>query len=115
MSALAAEIYRQLRRHVQTKHSITYGELAALVSRKIPTHHRSPLFHAALGELTVACRAATVPCIASIVWSSATKRPSDGYYKAAHPRARTDQSKRAAWELEHAAAVAYATHFPVSL
>jgi hypothetical protein len=115
MSALALEIYRALRRTIQTKHSITYKELAELVSKKLPTHQRSPSFHAALTELTAKCRENGVPCIAAVVWSSSTNRPSEGYYKAAHPRARTDESKKQAWEREHAAVVSNADKFPATL
>ena len=115
MTALANEIYKALRRTIQAKHSITYKELAELVSKKLPTHQRSPSFHAALTELTEQCRAAGVPCIAAVVWSSSTKRPSEGYYKAAHPRARTEESKQAAWEREHAAVVSNAEKFPATL
>ena len=115
MSPLASEIYKQLRRTLHSKSSITYGELARAVSRKQPTHHRSPSFHAALSEVTEACRARELPCIAAIVWSSSSNCPSDGYYKAAHPRARTEESKKAAWEKEHAAVVREAASFPAAL
>jgi hypothetical protein len=115
MTPLATEIYRALRRTIQTKHSITYKELVELVSKKLPTHPRSPAFYAALTEVTAKCRETGVPCIAAVVWSSSTKRPSEGYYKVAHPRARTDESKRAAWEREHAAVVSNADKFPAAL
>ena len=115
MTALANEIYKALRRTIQNKHSITYKELAELVSKKQPTHQRSPSFHAALTELTEQCRASGVPCIAAVVWSASTHRPGEGYYKAAHPRARTDESKLAAWEREHAAVVSNAEKFPATL
>lgn len=115
MSPLASEIYKQLRRTLHSKNSITYGELARAVSRKHPTHHRSPAFHTALTEVTEACRAHDLPVIAAIVWSSTTNAPSEGYYRAAHPRARTDESKKAAWEREHAAVVREAANFPATL
>ena len=115
MTTLAIEIYKQLRRTIQTQHSITYGELAQLVSKKLPTHHRSPTFHQALTEVTTTCREAGVPCIAAVVWSSATKRPSEGYYKAAHPRAKTDAARQTAWEKEHAAVVSNADKYPATL
>lgn len=115
MTVLATEIYRALRRTIQTKHSITYKELAALVSKKHPTHQRSSSFHAALTELTTVCREQGVPCIAAVVWSASSNRPSEGYYKAAHPRARTDESRYAAWEREHAAVVSNAAKFPTVL
>ena len=112
MSPLASEIYKQLRRTLQSKNSITYGELAESVSRKQATHHRSPAFHAALTEVTAACREHDLPCLPAIVWSSTAKRPSAGYYKAAYPRARTDESRKAAWEREHAAVIREAAKFP---
>lgn len=115
MTALAVEIYKALRRTIQSKHSITYKELAALVSKKHPTHQRSRSFHTALTEVTTACRTVGVPCIAAVVWSASTHRPSEGYYKAAHPRARTEGSKKSAWEHEHAAVVSNANKFPAAL
>jgi hypothetical protein len=115
MSPLATAIYKQLRRTLTSKNSITYGELAEAVSKTHETHHRSPKFHAALTEVTVACREHELPCLPAIVWSSTAKRPSEGYYKAAHPRARTDESKNAAWEREHAAVIRDAAKFPPSL
>lgn len=116
MSPLAHEIYRQLIRHVRGGGaSITYAELAAVVSKKHPTHHRSPSFHTALGEVTAACRTAKLPCLPAIVWRAAGQRPGNGYYKAAHPRARTEQSQLLAWEREHSDVVRAATKFPASL
>ena len=116
MTPLAHEIYRQLLRHIRaSKHSITYAELAAAVSKKLPTHQRSTLFHAALGEVTAACRAAKFPCLPAIVWSAAAHRPSSGYYASAHPRARTEKSQRESWEREHANVVRAATKFPPTL
>jgi hypothetical protein len=116
MTELAIEIYKALRRTIQRKHStITYKELAEVVSKKHPTHQRSPAFHAALTELTTKCRDAGVPCIAAIVCSASTNRPGDGYYKAAHPRAKTDESRKAAWQREHTAVVSNAEKFPSAL
>ena len=115
MSPLATIIYKTLRRSIQSQHSITYKELAELVSKKHPTHQRSSSFHAALTELTTSCREQGIPCIAAVVWSASTNRPSEGYYKAAHPRAKTDESKQAAWEREHAAVVSNAAKFPPEL
>jgi hypothetical protein len=113
MTPLAHEIYRQLLRHLRSgKSSITYGELAAAVSKKHPTHHRSPALHSALGEVTSACRAQGLPCLPAIVWSSGGDRPSAGYYKVAHPRARTEKSQLAAWEREHAEVIRDAAKFP---
>jgi hypothetical protein len=102
ISPLAREIYRRLVRHLRRQqHSITYGELAATVSEKIPTHHRSSKLHAALGELTLACRQRDLPLLPAMVWRNDSRRPSDGYYALAHPRARTDDARKAAWEREH--------------
>ena len=115
MTSLASEIYKQLRKTLTSKNSITYKELAELVSKKQPTHQRSPHFHAALTEVTKACRDHELPCLPAIVWSATSKRPSDGYYKAAHPRARTEESRHAAWEKEHAAVVRDAAKFPIAL
>jgi hypothetical protein len=115
MSPLATEIYKQLVRMLKKqKHSTTYGELATEVSRKIPTHRRSAKLHAALGEVTEACRAADLPCLPAIVWRAGSNRPSDGYYKLAHPRARTDEARVTAWEREHARVVDHADRFPAS-
>lgn len=116
MTPLAHEIYRQLVRHLRAnKHSITYAELATAVARKQPAHHRSPSFHAALGELTTACKAAGLPCIPAMVWRASGARPGSGYYLLAHPRAKTAAAQLSAWEREHAAVVAQAINFPPTL
>ncbi|MDX2090314.1 MAG: hypothetical protein SFX73_20810 [Kofleriaceae bacterium] len=116
MSPLAHEVYRQLLRHLRTgKHSITYGELAARVSKKYPTHQRSPHFHAALGELTAACRANALPCLPAAVWRASGRSPGAGYYTVAHPRSRTDETRTAAWEKEHAAVLASLDRYPTAL
>jgi hypothetical protein len=116
MTTLATEIYRQLRARARTASpSITYAELAEVVSRKIATHQRSPHLHAALGEVTAACRAHRLPCLPAIVWRSDTQRPSDGYYKVAHPRVRTAEGRLAAWKNEHERVVQHAEQFPASL
>jgi hypothetical protein len=116
LTPLAQETYRQLLRHLRTgKASITYAELAAAVSKKQPTHQRSPSFHAALGEVTAACRATGLPCLPAIVWRAAGGRPGSGYYPVAHPRARTDRSRREAWEHEHADVMRDAAKFPPTL
>ena len=116
MTPLALEIYKQLVRRLRAhQHSITYGELAATVSPKIASHPRSPAFHAALGEVAAACRAAGLPCLPAIVWRTDSRRPSTGYYAVAHPRARTDRARTAAWEREHAAVMRAAHKFPGTL
>ncbi len=116
MTPLAHEIYRQLLRQLRTgKTSITYGELAAAVSKKHPTHPRSSSFHHALGEVTSRCRTGGLPCLPAIVWQAAGQRPGNGYYKVAHPRARTEKSQLEAWEREHAEVVRDASRFPPTL
>ena len=116
MSPLTIEIYRALRAHLLARTtSITYGQLAAAVSKKIPTHPRSSKLHAALGELTAACRARSLPCLPAMVWRTDTRRPSDGYYKLAHSRSRSELARVAAWEKEHARVVAAAARYPAVL
>ena len=116
MTPLAHEIYRQLLRHLRAgKASITYAALAAMVSKKHPTHQRSRSFHTALGEVTAACRGVHLPALPAIVWRAGRQRPSAGYYTAAHPRARSESSQRRAWEREHAAVVRDGARFPPTL
>lgn len=116
MSPLAHEIYRQLLRHLRAGHaSITYGALAAHVSKKHPTHPRSTAFYVALGEVSAACRAKSLPCLPAIVWRSGSTRPGAGYYTAAHPRAKTDAARLAAWEREHERVVHEAAAYPPAL
>ncbi|MEJ7596753.1 MAG: hypothetical protein WKG01_02485 [Kofleriaceae bacterium] len=115
-SPLAREIYRQLVRHLRTNHqSITYGELAAAVGAKIPTHPRSSKLHAALGELTAVCRDRDLPLLPAMVWRAGLRRPSAGYYQIAHPRARTDDSRLASWEREHDRVIREAARLPSAL
>ena len=116
MTPLATEIYRQLVRRVRTRTpSITYAELAALASRRIPTHQRSRKLHAALTEVTLACRAHQLPCLPAIVWRKGTTRPSAGYFKVAHPKVRTEHGRVAAWEDEHDRVVTQAARYPARL
>ena len=116
MSALAQEIYRQLLKLVRAdKHATTYAELARAVAKKQPAHHRSPSFHAALGEVTTACKAKGLPALPAIVFRASAHRPGSGYYELAHPRAKTDDARLAAWEREHAAVVAASASFPATL
>ena len=116
LSPLAREIYRQLVKHLRMRqHSITYGELAAAVAPKIATHPRSSRLHAALGEVTVACRDRALPILPAMVWRTDSRRPSHGYFTVAHPRARTDETRRAAWEREHDRVVRDAECYPRSL
>ncbi|HSD90460.1 MAG TPA: hypothetical protein VLB44_23190 [Kofleriaceae bacterium] len=112
MSPLANQIYKhllsQVRRH---RSSITYGELATAIE----IHPRSPKLHSALGEVTNACRHANLPALPAIVWRAGIKRPSNGYYRVAHPRAHTDEARVAAWEREHARVVSAVAEFPPRL
>lgn len=116
MTPLASEIYKQLVRRVRTKSpSITYAELAALANKKVKTHHRSPAMYAALAEVTRACRSHWLPCLPAIVWRAGSAMPGDGYFKLAHPRARTDGGRVAAWEAEHAGVIREAEKYPANL
>lgn len=116
MSPLALEIYKALRKHLRAhRSSITYGELAAEISATIPTHARSARLHAALGEVTAACRAHQLPVLPAMVWRHDTRRPSDGYYKLAHTRQRSELARIKAWEVEHARLVTEAQAFPAVL
>lgn len=116
MTPLATAIYRVLRHRLATSStSITYGELAEAVTRTIPIHRRSSRLHAALGEVTLACRNAQLPALPAIVWRAGTKRPSDGYYEVAHPRVRTAEGRITAWEAEHDKVIRMKDRFPAKL
>ena len=113
MSPLARKVYRQLRKCLAAgKPSITYRELASISS---DLHPRSPAFHAALGEVANACRHSGLPVLPAIVWRSGSNRPSTGYYKVAHPRARTEKARIAGWQREHARVMAEIEAFPLDL
>ena len=113
MSPLAKKLYTQLRKRVVAgQHSITY---AALAKASGDVHPRSPSLHAALGEVTNACRHAGLPVLPAIVWKAGSNRPSTGYYKVAHPRAHTDDARVAAWEREHARVLREIEQFPTKL
>lgn len=115
MSPLAKEIYKQLRKQLLAGvYSLTYGQLAALVGKHHPTHPRSRRLHAALTEVTQACRAQALPCLPALVWRASLLRPSDGYYAVAHPRARTEKSRVEAWRREHASVLAAAARYPAT-
>jgi hypothetical protein len=115
MSPLARTIYKQLLRRARSAEpAITYAELARSLGKQ-SVHPRSPRLHAALGEVSNACRHSQLPCLPAIVWRSDTRRPSDGYYKVAHPRARTDEARIGAWEREHARVVAESARYPPQL
>jgi hypothetical protein len=112
MSPLAHRIYKHLLGRVRRKKaSVTYGELASAIA----VHPRSPKLHAALGEVSNACRHHQLPCLPAIVWRAGSNRPSDGYYKVAHPRAHTDDARVAAWEREHARVLRDIEQFPTKL
>ena len=112
MTPFATSIYRLLLRQARkAEPSITYGALAA----RIEIHARSPKLHAALGEISQACRHEGLPCLPAIVWRADTRRPSDGYYKVAHPRAHTDESRIAAWEREHEHVLRAIDRYPAKL
>ena len=115
MTSLARQIYQQLRRRVRAQESITYKELAASLDYRFATHPRSRKLHDALTEVTAACRARSLPILPAIVWRAGTRRPSTGYYKVAHPSARTDATRHAAWEREHARVLRERARFPASL
>lgn len=111
MITLADQIYRHLLRQARKGHpSLTYAELA-LRLRPAP-HVRSPAFHAALSQVTHACRHAKLPCLPALVWAASTHRPSGGYYKVAHPRAHTDAARISAWEREHDAVTRMLDQYP---
>jgi hypothetical protein len=115
MTPLANQIYKHLVRRLRSQPSITYGELASALDYRYATHPRSPALHAALGEVTEACRAKALPCLPAIVWLADKKRPSAGYYRVAHPRAKTAGARLSAWEREHALVVRDAAQFPARL
>jgi hypothetical protein len=116
MTPLANRIYKQLLRRVRTnKGSITYGELAHAISAHTAVHHRSPTFHAALGEISESCRAHRLPCLPAIVWRNDIRRPGDAYYRYAHPRCRTESARIAAWQREHDAVLRESSRFPAAL
>lgn len=116
MSPLAIQIYQQLRLRVRAMRPlVTYKELAAAIGRAAPalaTHQRSAKLHAALGEVSRACRAAGLPCLPALVCRSGIGRPSDGYYKAAHPCVRSDQGRAEAWERELVRVLDEAERYP---
>jgi hypothetical protein len=102
---LARAIYRKLVKHVTAGHpSITYGELAAAVTPAV--HPRSSKLHAALTEVTEACRARGLPILPAIVWRAGATHPSDGFFKIAYPRSRSFERQLAAWRADHARVVA---------
>ena len=115
-TSLARHIYRYLVRTIRRgTASVTYRELATAVSDKFPTHPRSSKLHAALTEVTVACRERDLPAVTAIVWKAGVNRPSDGYYPIAHPRVRSFKAQVAAWRQEHALVLRDIEKLPGSL
>jgi hypothetical protein len=94
---------------------MTYAELARALDYRFSTHPRSRRLSAALSEVTRACRARGLPCLPAIVWRAGVRRPSAGYYRVAHPRAKTEATRVAAWEREHARVLREAARFPARL
>ena len=116
MSPLATAIYKQLRRRLRAGDPrLTYAELAHGLDYRHATHPRSPKLHAALTEVTEACKRAGLPCLPAIVCRADNHRPSTGYYAVAHPRAGTPEAQVAAWEREHARVIRDAERFPAAL
>ena len=116
MSPLANEIYKQLIKRVRSRQpSITYAELAQCVGKRHATHPRSRTLHAALGEVTHACRHADLAALPAIVWRAGPRRPGGGCYKVAHPRAHAEKAQLAAWQREHARVLGEAARFPPTL
>jgi hypothetical protein len=105
----------RMRASIADASTLTYKELVDAVGRANPslaTHPRNASFHAALGEVSAACRAAGLPCLPAIVCRRDTRRPSAGYYKAAHPLVRSDDGREKAWRREHARVLAEIARFP---
>jgi hypothetical protein len=116
LSPLAAAIYKALVRRLHGSYpTLTYGELVEMLGPRHPTHLRSPVFYAALGEVSLACRARGLPCLPALVHGASSRRPGPGYYKVAHPRARTETARLAAWEAEMAAVVVAEERYPPRL
>jgi hypothetical protein len=106
ITPMAHQIYRHLAKVLRSgTTSITYGDLAEAVSKKIPTHPRSSNLHEGLTEVTRICRSRELPAVTAIVWKAGTKRPSDRYFEIAYPRSRSFEAKLIAWQDEHACVV----------
>jgi hypothetical protein len=115
-SLLAAAIYKLLvrRLHGRTP-TLTYGELVRALAPRHVTHRRSPALHAALGEVSLACRARGLPCLPALVHRADTGRPGPAYFRTAHPRVRAEAAQRAAWDVELAAVVIAEARYPPRL
>nr|HEX4314749.1 hypothetical protein [Kofleriaceae bacterium] len=116
MTPLANAIYKLLVRRLRAGAlSITYGDLSAALPARVATHQRSRNLHGALCEVSRACHARQLPRLPAMVWRADRKRPGPIYFGEAHPRLRSVEAQRAAWELEHAAVVAAAARYPAAL
>jgi hypothetical protein len=116
LTPIAQQIYRHLVRTLRAgTPGITYRELAEAISKKTPTHPRSSKLHAALTEVTKACRERDLPAVTAIVWKAGVHRPSDGYYGVAYPRIRSFKSQLEAWKAEHAVVLESIEKLPAAL
>lgn len=116
MSPLANAIYKLLVRRLRGGHvHVTYGELSAALPDKLATHRRSRKLHAALDEVSAACRAYDLPCVPAIVWRAGDGKPGPAYFRCVHARQRTDASRRTAWLEEHAAVLRAIERYPERL
>jgi hypothetical protein len=116
LTPIAQQVYRHLVRTLRGgTASITYRQLAEAISKKTPTHPRSSKLHAALTEVTKACREHEIPAVTAAVWKAGAGRPSDGYFPIAYPRLRSFETQLEAWRAEHVRVVREAANLPASL
>lgn len=107
LSPLAVAIHKVLVRRLRSRSPLlTYGELVEALAPKHSTHRRSRALHAALNEVSTACRARGLPCLPALVHRADRGRPGLAYYRTAHPRVRSDAARVAAWEAELIAVLA---------
>jgi hypothetical protein len=107
MSPLAGAIYKLLVRRLRTRTpSLTYSQLVDALGARHPTHRRSPALHDAIAEVVKACRARGLPCLPALVHRQASGHPGPSYFRAAHPRARSETARINAWEAELLAVLA---------
>lgn len=117
LSGLAALIYPILRERIRTSETtISYGALVDELGFLAPPNQNlqpfdQRLFHA-LGEIGAACHTSGLPALSSMVVQN-QGTPGEGYYKATHPKARSEMQKLEAWSKEHKGAIA--TTYPESL
>ena len=103
LSPLASAIYDVLRPMVPSPDAaITYSDLAAELKKKhsYDLDGSDPTLHEALGEIVHACKAKQLPALPAMVVRKKEKSPGFGYYPVAHPAAKDDAAKKAAWESE---------------